>query len=55
MASACRLSGFVGEGLRKGTMASAHLDARHFSFYLYTTGAFEAATLVLEFRRNESE
>ena len=27
-------------GFRKGTMASAHLDARHFSFSQYTTGAF---------------
>ena len=41
-------------GFRKGTMASAHLDARHFSFSLYTTGAFQAATLVLELRVSES-
>ena len=40
----------VGGGFRKGTMASACLDARHFSLSLYTTGAFQAATLVLELR-----
>ena len=40
---------------RKGTMASAQLDGRHFSFSLYTTGAFQAATLVLELRGSESE
>ena len=44
----------VGGGLSKGTMASVHLDARHFSFSLYTTGAFQAATPVLELRGNES-
>ena len=38
-----QLDGSVGGGLRKGTMASVHLDARHFSFSLYTTGAFQAA------------
>ena len=42
-------------GVRKGTMASAHLDARHFSFSLCATGAFQAATLVLELRGSESE
>ena len=31
----------------KGTKASAHLDARHFGFSLHSTGAFQAATLVL--------
>ena len=41
-----------GGGLSKGTMASAHLDSRHFSFSLYTTGAFRVATLVLELRGN---
>ena len=40
---------------RKGTMASACLDARHFSFSLYTTSAFQAATSVLELRGSESE
>ena len=39
-----------GGGFSKGTMASACLDAKHFSFSLYTTGAFQAATLVLELR-----
>ena len=40
---------------RKGTMASGHLDAKHFCFSEYVTGVFQAATLVLEFRGNESE
>ena len=44
----------VGGGLSKGTMASAHPDARHFSFSLYTTGAFQAAIPVLELRGSES-
>ena len=35
-----QLAGSVGGGFRKGTVASAHLDARHFSFSQYTTGAF---------------
>ena len=34
-------------------MASARLDVRHFSFSQYTTGAFQAATLVLELRGSE--
>ena len=34
---------------------SSHLDATHFSFTPYATGAFQAATLVLEFRGSESE
>ena len=42
-------------GFRKGTMASVHFDARHFSFSLYTTGAFQGATLVLELRGSKSE
>ena len=50
-----QLSGSVGRALRKGTMASAHLDARHFSFSLYTTGTFQAAALFLEVRRSQSE
>ena len=41
MASACRLCGSVGGWLRKGTMASAHLDARHFSLSQNATGAFQ--------------
>ena len=50
-----QLASSLGGGFSKGTMASAHLDARHFSFSLYTTGAFQAATLVLKFRGSESE
>ena len=45
----------LGERFRKWTMASAHLDASYFSSSLYTTGAFQAATPVLELRWNESE
>ena len=41
--------------VRKGTMASVSLDAKHFSSSLYATGAFRAATSVLELRWNESE
>ena len=50
-----QLTGSVWGGFRKGTMASAHLDAKHFSFSLYATGAFQAATPVLELRGSESE
>ena len=49
------LCGSVVRGFRKGTMASAHLDARHFSSPMIITGAFQAATLVLELRGSESE
>ena len=52
MAPACQ---FCGGGFRKGTMASAHLDARHFSVCLCTTGAFQAATPVLELRGSAPE
>ena len=48
-----QLAGFWGRGFRKGTMASAPLDARHFSLSLYTTDAFQASTLVLELRGSE--
>ena len=34
--------------LYRGTMASACPNARHFSFFLYTTGALQAATPVLK-------
>ena len=44
-----------GGGFRKGTMASARLDARHFSFSPYLTATFQGATLVLELRGSESE
>ena len=47
--------GSVGRWLNKGTMALAGLDARHFSFSLHTTGAFQAATPLLELRGNKSE
>ena len=50
-----QLASSVGGGFRKGTMASASLNTRDFSFSLYTTGAFQAATLVLELRQGESE
>ena len=50
-----QLTGSVGVGFSKGTMASAHPDARHFSSSLYATHAFQAATLVLELRESESE
>ena len=67
MAPNCRLCGSVGEGLRNGTVASDHLsvwakavpqlpiEATHFSSSLYATGVFQAATLMLELRGNESE
>ena len=50
-----QLAGSVGRRFRKGTMASAHFDARYFSFSLYITSAFQVATLVLELRGSESE
>ena len=50
-----QLASSVGGGFTKGTMASARLDARHFSFSLSTTGAFQAATPVLEFRGSKPE
>ena len=50
-----QLTGSVGAGFRKGTMAFACLDARHFSFSLYTTGAFQKASQMLELRKNTSE
>ena len=45
-----QLTGSVAGGFSKRTMASAGLDAGHFSSSLYATGAFQAATLVLELR-----
>ena len=50
-----QLASSMGGGFRKGKIASACLDARHFSFSLYTTGAFQAATLVLELRGSKYE
>ena len=55
MAPACGLCGSVGGGFRKGTVASARLDARHCSSSLCTSGVFQAATTVLKFRGSESE
>ena len=40
---------------RRKLFPSSHLDTRHFGFSLYTTGAFQAATLVLQLRGNKSE
>ena len=48
-------AGSVGGGPRKGTMATARLDAGHFSSSLHATGAFPAAALALELRGSESE
>ena len=48
-------AGSVGGELSKGTMASVCLDARHFSLPLYTTGALQAATMVLKLRGRQSE
>ena len=50
-----QLAGSMGGKFRKGTMASAHLDARHFTSSQYATGAFQAATLVLEIIGSEAE
>ena len=50
-----QLTSCVGREFSRGTMAFACLDARHFRFSLYATNAFQAATLVLELRRSESE
>ena len=55
LAPACWLCGSVGGVFRKGSMASAHLDDRHFSFSQYATGSLQAATLALELRGSESE
>ena len=55
MAPACQLCGAVEGGLRKGAMASACPDARHFSLSQYATGALLGATLALELRGSESE
>ena len=64
MEPACHVS--VGRA-QKRNMASARLsvwekavpcsplDTRHFSYFLYATGAFQDASLVLELRGSESE
>ena len=51
---ACSVAPWEG-GLKKGTMASARPNARHFGLSQYATGAFQDATPVLEVRENESE
>ena len=45
-----QLASSMGGGFRNGTIASVHLDTRQFSFSLLATGAFQAATPVLELR-----
>ena len=55
MAPAFQLCGSVWGGFRKRTVASDHLDARHFSSSLYVTGAFQASAQVMELRGSESE
>ena len=50
-----QVASFVQGGFRKGTMASACLDDRYFSFSPYAAGAFQAATPVLVLRDRESE
>ena len=50
-----QFTGSDGGGFNKRKMSSACLDARHFSFSLYTTGAFQVAVPVLELRGSESE
>ena len=52
MVLACQLHGSAGGGLRKGTVACAYCDV---SLSQYATGAFQAATLALELRGNESD
>ena len=49
------LDSSFGGGFRKRTVASDHLDARHFSSSLYVTGAFQASAQVMELRGSESE
>ena len=49
-----QLAGSMRQRFRKATMASAHLDARHFSSSLYATVAFQAAAPLLELRGSES-
>ena len=48
-----QLASSMGGGFRNGTIASVHLDTRHFSFSLYAIDAFQAATPVLELRGSE--
>ena len=55
MTAAFRFCGSVGGEFRKGTTASARLDARCFSFLQYASDAFQAATSVLDLTGSESE
>ena len=62
MAPACQLCGSVVGTFRKEIMVSVHFFvpyscffARHFSFSLYATSAFQPATPVLELRERECE
>ena len=50
-----QLVGSMWGGFRKGAMASLHLDADTSVPPFYATGAFQAATLVLELRGSEFE
>ena len=50
-----QLASSMGGGFRKGTMASACLDARHLSFPLCTTRTFQAAIPMLELRGSDSD
>ena len=49
-----QLASSVEGRFRKETMVSVHLDVRHFSFSLYTTGIFQAATPMLELQKSLS-
>ena len=55
MTPVCQLRGSTGGGLRKGLMASAHPNGRHFSLSQYATGALVVATPVLELKGSESQ
>ena len=67
MVPACGLCGSVGGGFRKGTMATTPLSIwekvvlqllpRYWTLHFLpvAAGAFQAATLVLEFRGSESD
>ena len=51
----CQPAISLGRRFRKGAMAFAYRDFRHFIFSLFTFCAFQAATPVLELRENESD
>ena len=67
MVPECWLCGSVGDRLRRDNgiclpfylgescPPSSHFDATHFSFSLYATSDFQAATPVLELKGSESE